>query len=227
MISLDNYQNRTLWQTAKGHKIRSHNTSGIILQPNRKFLCWPCQKIVYMICYYWQGFADLALINGTRSSATTMLNCFDEALEYNCISYHISMEQLLKIPPRGKQEPVDPTKSMPLLFMAWWCEEPGISSHDITDDSRFAPSQWETLLQSNDVSHWLGANLESALRYWPRSHAIFHPRHQKHHGTYSHVLAVLPWTGQHLGTFQYIKMSSYQYRNPHVKDKTVSQPSHL
>ena len=30
-------------------------------------------------------------------------------------------------------------------------------------DSRFTPSQWETSLQSNAVSHWLGANLESAL----------------------------------------------------------------
>ena len=30
-------------------------------------------------------------------------------------------------------------------------------------DSRFAHSQWETSLQSNVVSHWLGANLESAL----------------------------------------------------------------
>ena len=30
-------------------------------------------------------------------------------------------------------------------------------------DSRFAPSQWETSLQSNTVSHWLGANLESSL----------------------------------------------------------------
>ena len=30
-------------------------------------------------------------------------------------------------------------------------------------DSRFAPSQWETSLQSDTVSHWLGANLESAL----------------------------------------------------------------
>ena len=30
-------------------------------------------------------------------------------------------------------------------------------------DSRPAPSQWETSLQSNTVSHWLGANLESAL----------------------------------------------------------------
>ena len=30
-------------------------------------------------------------------------------------------------------------------------------------DSRLMPSQWETLLQSNAVSHWLGANLRSAL----------------------------------------------------------------
>ena len=30
-------------------------------------------------------------------------------------------------------------------------------------DSRFAPSQWETALLCNDFSHWLGANLESAL----------------------------------------------------------------
>ena len=28
---------------------------------------------------------------------------------------------------------------------------------------RLAPSQWETSLQSNTVSHWLGANLESTL----------------------------------------------------------------
>ena len=30
-------------------------------------------------------------------------------------------------------------------------------------DSRFAPSQWETALLRNNVSHWLGANLEPAL----------------------------------------------------------------
>ena len=30
-------------------------------------------------------------------------------------------------------------------------------------DSRFAPSQWDTSIQSNAVSHWLGANLESTL----------------------------------------------------------------
>ena len=31
-------------------------------------------------------------------------------------------------------------------------------------DSGYAPSQWEISLQSNSVSHWLGANLESALQ---------------------------------------------------------------
>ena len=30
-------------------------------------------------------------------------------------------------------------------------------------DFSFAPSQWETALLCDDVSHWLGANLESAL----------------------------------------------------------------
>ena len=37
-------------------------------------------------------------------------------------------------------------------------------------DSKFALSQWETSLQSNTVSHWLGANLESALQYNPVVH---------------------------------------------------------
>ena len=33
-------------------------------------------------------------------------------------------------------------------------------------DSRFAPCQWETALLCNDVSHWLGTSLESALNMW-------------------------------------------------------------
>ena len=34
-------------------------------------------------------------------------------------------------------------------------------------DFRFTPSQWETSLQSNAVSHWLGASLKSALNFGP------------------------------------------------------------
>ena len=39
-------------------------------------------------------------------------------------------------------------------------------------DSTFAPSQWEPALLCDDASHWLGANMESALYcnlyFWPR-----------------------------------------------------------
>ena len=38
-----------------------------------------------------------------------------------------------------------------------------LSNSSFRADSMFAPSQWETALLSNDVSHWLGTNLESAL----------------------------------------------------------------
>ena len=39
------------------------------------------------------------------------------------------------------------------------------TKHDDRADSRFASSQWETVLLFNGVSHWLGASLESAL-WW-------------------------------------------------------------
>ena len=35
--------------------------------------------------------------------------------------------------------------------------------YTLSVDFRFAPSQWETSLQNNAVSHWLGANLKSAM----------------------------------------------------------------
>ena len=41
-------------------------------------------------------------------------------------------------------------------------------------DCRIAPSQWETSLQSNAISHWLGANLESVLLMWHHCDAHTH-----------------------------------------------------
>ena len=41
----------------------------------------------------------------------------------------------------------------------------GMTCH-FTAGSRFAPSLWETALLCKDVSHWLGASLESAMRVW-------------------------------------------------------------
>ena len=43
-------------------------------------------------------------------------------------------------------------------------------------DSRLAPSQWDTALQSNAVSHWLGANLEAAL---PPACTIYNKQHDQ------------------------------------------------
>ena len=84
------------------------------------------------------------------------------------------------------------------------CTKPSISSKpqagpilvEVTAsraDSRFAPSQWA---QSNDVSHWLGASLESALalrvkrwggnglerHYHSFCHAFYHARWLPHGG---------------------------------------------
>ena len=44
-----------------------------------------------------------------------------------------------------------------LHWLSMWCK--------CKADSRFAPSQWETLLLCNDVSHWLAASLESVLKW--------------------------------------------------------------
>ena len=53
----------------------------------------------------------------------------------------------------------------------------------IKADSRLASSQWETSLQSNAVSHWLGANLEPAYdrsrklhqrKAWPGNKIVWH-----------------------------------------------------
>ena len=41
----------------------------------------------------------------------------------------------------------------------------GLSTYSTyRDDSRFAPSQWETASLCNDVSRWLGASLDSTLQ---------------------------------------------------------------
>ena len=48
--------------------------------------------------------------------------------------------------------------------MAYRYSLPGSSACDRKADSRFASSQRETALLCNDVSYWLGASLESAMR---------------------------------------------------------------
>ena len=57
----------------------------------------------------------------------------------------------------GWQNPENLVSSLPLpSFRPLWYFRAG---------SRFAPSQWETVLLCHDVSHWLGTHLESALQF--------------------------------------------------------------
>ena len=55
-------------------------------------------------------------------------------------------------------------------------------------DFRFAPSQWETALLCNDVSHWLGASIESVLRYRIRIHKVYRYYFRSASGTLLHVV---------------------------------------
>ena len=95
-------------------------------------------------------------------------------------------------------------------------------------DSRFAPSQWETALLCNDVSHWLGASLESALHVWfktidDRSWVLGLP----------HLMFTLHYGVSVLRTLQKIRaLSQYKddlswYGDSYIKDKRVARPYFL
>ena len=56
-----------------------------------------------------------------------------------------------------------PVTGKRLLTAFWSCRPRDITACRLKWCIRFALSQWEKALHCNDVSHWLGANLESAL----------------------------------------------------------------
>ena len=67
-------------------------------------------------------------------------------------------------------------------------------------DSKLAPSWWGTSFQSNAVSHWLGTNLESALKWflW-RSTSLWHafPHSSAINLTTIHAIGTSDWTFPH------------------------------
>ena len=70
---------------------------------------------------------------------------------YLCVSDGICfLQMLLSVVPEGDKKD-------------WYTENVVPVGIYVTTDSRFASTQWETALLCNDVSHWLGASLESAL----------------------------------------------------------------
>ena len=90
-------------------------------------------------------------------------------MAYSLIFHQPRVQQVVKILPRWGQEPV-----CPLLIIRYlrttrqWQEQglfwniPALEPWGSRADSRLSPSQWETSLQSNAVSRWLAAKLESS-----------------------------------------------------------------
>ena len=93
---------------------------------------------------------------------------------------------------------------------SFWC------TTGVRADSRFAPSQWETSLQSNAVSHWLGANLESAQWYYCTMFWLeWGRRYSSQKCTASQICLVQPardTTKTHSSRGTVMLLSSYTYR---------------
>ena len=90
-------------------------------------------------------------------------DCFISTIGFPVLIRHLYIES----DPICERTEIDP-KSVtdgPSLPSGSWCNSYVPSDTYIYPraDSRFAPSQWETALQSSAESHWLGTNLESAL----------------------------------------------------------------
>ena len=50
-----------------------------------------------------------------------------------------------------------------------WLQNTSLKNTRYRADSKFVPSQWETALLCNNISHWLGASLESAPQVYKGS----------------------------------------------------------
>ena len=72
------------------------------------------------------------------------------------------------------------------VLTQWFPIDSRLSDDMSSTDFRFVPSQWETALLCNDVSHWLSANLESVL-------CVYNGRRDS--ANLASPPTRLPWTG--------------------------------
>ena len=125
------------------------------------FLCW-FYAVLLGLCFYFAWF-DCSFIE-------YMFNVLDQEWpKENCSINLISQDLLCDLLIR----PIDHLRIHHHLHINHiCCDRNGTMSRSngrrfllITRkvDFRFAPSQWETSLQSNSVSRWLSTNLESTL----------------------------------------------------------------
>ena len=126
------------------------------------------------------------------------------------------------------------------LGTAWWYQTGGhgwpqspswygnrLEEDIIRADFRFAPNQWEMALLWYDVSHWLGASLESALYNVRSTHwdpAIFH----KYCCFTKHGVLWQIWLGEVLGVhFWYVKILQCGYMEHGLKDVAFHVQKHI
>ena len=101
---------------------------------------WRNNDVIIASCVRW-------VWAGTR---TTLVWQTDYLIKYRSTAHHPFMlvwSNRVRPPPHPAEVPYPPRSTL-TKFRA---------------DSRLAPSQWETSLQSKAISHWLRPNLESAL----------------------------------------------------------------
>ena len=130
-------------------------------------------KIWYTLTWWWLFDSD------GLWSALWLKNLFTMLYERCCHWVHCSIffkwNKILRVRVESEQ----PLISFRTLhcFTDWHWDNHGtnLGLSKCMADSRFAPSQWETSLQSNTVSHWLGAKLGSALKWitwnWQCNHS--------------------------------------------------------
>ena len=114
----------------------------------------------------WKCLRSLTLYIVTRQQCVK--GCQDNTMAVDINIYHWTdcIESFFLLVVMVTTGPVTSVTPTALLCLAQWF----LWTKCMTAGSRFAPSQWETVFLCNDVSHWLGANLESALCiiYWCR-----------------------------------------------------------
>ena len=119
------------------------------IQGKSNYICWPRSVTILRELPHWTGKIYIVI---TIMHATVSIQFWMTWL------YHKNHNFII---------PENFVKRLPLLCLSLWVFN--FKWHGIIDiimnraDSRLAPSQWETSLQSNAIPHWLGTNLESAL----------------------------------------------------------------
>ena len=126
----------------RGHKFCKNNT------PQLLALCYDNNTFVIISIENMISFTLPLLYNSIKHARTTILLCVIQRKFHIIIWLTILCNHMIN----------NPSYNAGFHVTIWYiCRA----------DSRFVPSQWETALLCNSVSHWLGANVKSALYMVP------------------------------------------------------------